>query len=291
MHAFSAAAWRGAATAVMEQQRGRHERIIRAGMAALAAVALLGGGAARADKPLTLGVSVGLGNVAMEIAVREARAQGLDVKLVEFSDYISQNEGVNDGSLDANYYQHLPYLESMIAAKGYKLVPVALGYTSRMAIYSKHRALAELPDGAAIAYPNDPVNTGHALLILQEAGLITLKPDVGTKATLRDVTANPRKLRFRELEGSIVARALDDVDAAVIYPGFVAVAGVKPESALYAEKDSSRYAIRWVTRPENAQDPRLLKFIAIYQGSEEVRATLRRLYHDLIAFPWLEQAG
>ena len=228
------------------------KRIIRAGMAALAAVAL-GGGAARADKPLTLGVSVGLGNVAMEIAVREARAQGLDVKLVEFSDYISQNEGVNDGSLDANYYQHLPYLESMIAAKGYKLVPVALG-TSRMAIYSKkHRALAELPDGAAIAYPNDPVNTGHALLILQEAGLITLKPDVGTKATLRDVTANPRKLRFRELEGSIVARALDDVDAAVIYPGFVAVAGVKPESALYAEKDSSRYAIRWVTRPENAR--------------------------------------
>ena len=73
---------------------------------------------------------------------------------------------------------------------------------------------------------------------------------MGTKATLRDVTANPRKLRFRELEGSIVARALDDVDAAVIYPGFVAVAGVKPESALYAEKDSSRYAIRWVTRPE-----------------------------------------
>ena len=266
------------------------KRIIRAGMAALAAVALLAA-AARADKPLTLGVSVGLGNVAMEIAVREARAQGLDVKLVEFSDYISQNEGVNDGSLDANYYQHLPYLESMIAAKGYKLVPVALGYTSRMAIYSKkHRALAELPDGAAIAYPNDPVNTGHALLILQEAGLITL-PDVGTKATLRDVTANPRKLRFRELEGSIVARALDDVDAAVIYPGFVAVAGVKPESALYAEKDSSRYAIRWVTRPENAQDPRLLKFIAIYQGSEEVRATLRRLYHDLIAFPgWNRRA-
>ena len=109
-----------------------------------------------------------------------------------------------------------------------------------MAIYSKkHRALAELPR-RAIAYPNDPVNTGHALLILQEAGLITLRPDVGTKATLRDVTANPRKLRFRELEGSIVARALDDVDAAVIYPGFVAVAGVKPESALYAEKDSSR---------------------------------------------------
>ena len=85
-------------------------------------------------------MSVGLGNVAMEIAVREARAQGLDVKLVEFSDYISQNEGVNDGSLDANYYQHLPYLESMIAAKGYKLVPIALGYTSRMAIYSRSTA-------------------------------------------------------------------------------------------------------------------------------------------------------
>ena len=98
-------------------------------------------------------MSVGLGNVAMEIAVREARAQGLDVKLVEFSDYISQNEGVNDGSLDANYYQHLPYLESMIAAKGYKLVPVALGYRRGWRSIPKHRALAELPDGAAIAYP------------------------------------------------------------------------------------------------------------------------------------------
>ena len=161
-----------------------------------------------------------------------------------------------------------------------------------MAIYSKkHRALAELPDGAAIAYPNDPVNTGHALLILQEAGLITLagRGHQGHAARRHGQSAQAALSRAgRQHRG---ARALDDVDAAVIYPGFVAVAGVKPESALYAEKDSSRYAIRWVTRPENAQDPRLLKFIAIYQGSEEVRATLRRLYHDLIAFPWLEQAG
>ena len=97
----------GAATAVMEQQRGRHERNHPGGHGGIGAVALLRRRGAR-RKPLTLGVSVGLGNVAMEIAVREARAQGLDVKLVEFSDYISQNEGVNDGSLDANYYQHLP---------------------------------------------------------------------------------------------------------------------------------------------------------------------------------------
>ncbi|KAF5289679.1 hypothetical protein FQR65_LT20769 [Abscondita terminalis] len=146
----------------------------------------------------------------------------------------------------------------------------ALGIHLPHAIYQEVPFPGRTARGASIAYPNDPVNTGHALLILQEAGLITLKPDAGVKATLRDVTANPRKLRFRELEGSIVARALDDVDAAVIYPGFVAVAGVKPESALYAEKDSARYAIRWVTRPENAQDPRLLKFIASTQGSEEV---------------------
>ena len=113
---------------------------------------------------------------------------------------------------------------------------------------------------------------------------------MGTKATLRDVTANPRKLRFRELEGSIVARALDDVDAASstrLRRGGRRQAGI----GALRRKDSSLYAIRWVTRPDNAQDPRLLKFIAIYQGSEEVRATLRRLYHDLIAFPWLEQAG
>ena len=123
----------------------------------------------------------------------------------------------------------------MIAAKGYKLVPVALGYVADGDLFQEAPRAGRAARRRRHRLPNDPVNTGHALLILQEAGLITLKPDVGTKATLRDVTANPRKLRFRELEGSIVARALDDVDAAVIYPGFVAVAGVKPESALYAE--------------------------------------------------------
>ena len=118
--------------------------IIRAGMAALAAVALLRRGARR--EAADAGRVGGPGQCGDGNRGARGAGTGLDVKLVEFSDYISQNEGVNDGSLDANYYQHLPYLESMIAAKGYKLVPIALGYTSRMAIYSKkHRALAELP--------------------------------------------------------------------------------------------------------------------------------------------------
>ena len=123
---------------VMEQQRGRHERNHPGGHGGIGGRRPVG--RRRGAEPLTLGVSVGLGNVAMEIAVREARAQGLDVKLVEFSDYISQNEGVNDGSLDANYYQHLPYLESMIAAKGYKLVPIALGYVADGDLFQAPRA-------------------------------------------------------------------------------------------------------------------------------------------------------
>ena len=172
---------------------------------------------------------------------------------MEFSDYISQNEGVNDGSLDANYYQHLPYLESMIAAKGYKLVPVALGYTSRMAIYSKkHRALAELPDGAAIAYPNDPVNTGHALLILQEAGLITPagRGHQGHAARRHGQSAQAALSRAgRQHRGARAGRRGRGRHLSGLRRG----GRRQPESALYAEKDSSRYAIRWVTRPENAR--------------------------------------
>ena len=263
----------GAATAVMEQQRGRHEKNHPGGHGGIGRRRLRAAARRAPTKPLTLGVSVGLGNVAMEIAVREARAQGWTSSWWSFpTTSASQNEGVNDGSLDANYYQHLPYLESMIAAKGYKLVPVALGYTSRMAIYSRSTALAELPDGAAIAYPNDPVNTGHALLILQEAGLITL---------CRTWAPRPRCARH----GNRASCAFASWKAASCArwttrtrPSSIRASSRWPASSRNRRSTPKRQLA--LCHPlghaaGNAQDPRLLKFIAIYQGSEEVRATLR----------------
>lgn len=147
-----------------------------------------------------------------------------------------------------------------------------------------------LPDGATVAVPNDPVNTGRALLLLESIGLIKLKPGVAHRATIEDVTDNPKRLKFVQIEGSQSARVFDDVTASVTYTTFAKQAGLDEKDGLAFDNTDPanvrRYAIRWVVRPDHAQDPRLLKFIAIYQNSEAVKARLRSLYGDLIAFPW-----
>lgn len=138
--------------------------------------------------------------------------------------------------------------------------------------------------------PNDPVNTGRALLLLDRIGLIKLKPGVGHRATLQDVVDNPRGIKLVQVEGSQSARTFDDVTASVTYTTFAKHAGIDEKDGLAFDNTDAdtikRYAIRWVTTPQKARDPRLLKFIAIYQQSPEVKATLKRLYGDLIRFPW-----
>ena len=126
-------------------------------------------------------------------------------------------------------------------------------------------------------------------------GLIGLKPGVGNMAAVEDVTLNPKRLKFVPVEGAQSARTFDDVTASVTYPSFARQAGLSEQDCLGFDNNSPdsvrRYAIRWVTTPERANDPRLLKFIAIYQESPEVKATLRRLYGDLIVFPVARRGG
>jgi D-methionine transport system substrate-binding protein len=238
-----------------------------------------------ADKPLRIGLGTSIGNKAVEIAAQQARKQGLEVELVEFSDWRTPNTAVANGEVDVNYFQHRPFLENSNQQAGLNLVPIAPGYTTVIGLYSKKvKRLAELRDGASIAVSADPVNTGRAPQFLQEIGLLQLKPGLGHKATVQDITANPRKLRIVQLEGPQIARAFDDVDAAATYATFAKNGGLSAKGAIVFEKDSTPYAFQWVVRPDRRNDPRILQFISIYQKSPEVRESLTTLYDGVIGF-------
>ncbi|WP_246892436.1 MetQ/NlpA family ABC transporter substrate-binding protein [Achromobacter xylosoxidans] len=265
--------------------------ILARGAAAAALGLACAAPALAADKPLRIGLIPSVANGATELAVAEARKAGLEVELVEFSDWVLPNIAVADGSIDANFFQHEPFLQLFNARRGAGLVPIAYGYSTTIGLFSKRLKKGQpLPDGATVAVPNDPVNTGRALLLLESIGLIKLKPGVAHRATIEDVTDNPKRLKFVQIEGSQSARVFDDVTASVTYTTFAKQAGLDEKDGLAFDNTDPanvrRYAIRWVVRPDHAQDPRLLKFIAIYQNSEAVKARLRSLYGDLIAFPW-----
>jgi D-methionine transport system substrate-binding protein len=260
--------------------------------AALAALGLAcAASAAAQDKPLRIGVIASVANAATELAIAQAKKEGLDVQLVEFNDWVLPNIAVADGSVDANFFQHEPFLQLFNQRRGADLVPIAYGYSTTIGLFSKKLKKGDpVPDGATIAVPNDPVNTGRALLLLESIGLIELKPGVAHRAALEDVVSNPKKLKFVPIEGSQSARTFDDVTASVTYTTFAKQAGIDEKDGLAFDNTDPvnvrRYAIRWVATPARAEDPRLLKFIAIYQQSPEVKAKLRSLYGDLIAFPW-----
>jgi D-methionine transport system substrate-binding protein len=243
------------------------------------------------QQPLRIGVIASVANEATEQAIAEAAVEGLKVELVEFSDWVMPNTAVQEGAVDANFFQHAPFLERFNRARGTQLTPIAYGYSTTMGLFSKKLKRGEpIAAGALIGIPSDPVNMGRALLLLQSMQLITLDAGVTHQAALTDVVDNPHKLKFIQIEGSQAARSFDDVTASVTYTTFAKHGGLNEKDGLAFDnctpENVKRYAIRWVTLPERAQDPRLLRFIAIYQRSSKVQATLKRLYGDLIDFPW-----
>ncbi|MGP1586241.1 MAG: MetQ/NlpA family ABC transporter substrate-binding protein [Schwartzia sp. (in: firmicutes)] len=170
--------------------------------------------------------------------------ENIDLKIVEFSDYVQPNLALNDKELDANFFQHEPYLDNFVSEhKEMKLKNAGGIHIEPMGIYSKKiKDLAALPEGASLAIPNDPTNGGRSLLLLEKAGLLTLKEGVGVKATVGDITANPKKLKFQEVEAAQVPRTLDDVDAAVINTNFAMQVNLVPtKDAMFMEDKTSPY--------------------------------------------------
>src|SRR6201996_800344 len=199
---------------------------------------------AYAEDSIKVGVTGGPHAQIMEVVKTVAAKNGLNIKIVEFSDYVQPNAALASGDLDANSYQHDPYLQAQVKDRGYKLIRIADTVTYPMGIYSKKlKSLAALPNGARIAVPNDPTNGGRALLLLQKQGLIKLRADAGLKATPLDIVDNPKKLKIVELDAAQIPRSLNDVDAAAINTNFAMEAGLKPKAdAIAIEVASGPYS-------------------------------------------------
>jgi D-methionine transport system substrate-binding protein len=193
--------------------------------------------------------------------------QGITLEIVEFTDYVRPNLALQDGDLDANFFQHVPYLESFNEDAGTDLVSLAGIHIEPLGVFSEKLAsLDELPARASIAIPNDATNGGRALLLLQEAGLISLDPAAGITPTVFDITANERQLRFVELEAAQLVRSLPDVHAAVINGNYALQADLNPiKDAIFLEGAESPY----------------VNIIAVRAGDTE-RADLQQLVQALL---------
>ncbi|NMM82693.1 metal ABC transporter substrate-binding protein [Acidovorax sp. SRB_14] len=248
-----------------------HKRTLLQSLAAAAAAAALPLAAFAADKSVTIGVTTGPHAQIAEVAKRVAEKSGLKVKLVEFSDFIQPNAALAQGEIDANIYQHVPFLETQNKDRGYKLVAVAPAVRQQMGIYSKKVAkLADLKTGARVGIPNDPTNGSRALMVLAEQGLVQLKPGVTTRASALDIVANPKKLKFVELEAAQLARSLDDLDAAAVNSSYAVAAGLRPTGdSLALENPNTPYVtVVIATRAGHEKDADLLAFVKAYQSPE-----------------------
>lgn len=210
-------------------------------------LALASFGAGAQSTVLTVGASPVPHAEILEFVKPFLAEEGIELDIVEFTDYVLPNRALDDGDLDANYFQTIPWLETFTIDQGLKLEAVLPIHVEPMGLYSKRFDTPdELHDGAVVAIPNEATNGGRALLLLQSAGIITLRKDAGLEVTVFDIVDNPRNLRWRELESAILPRALDDVDAAVINTNFALEAGLVPlRDALVIESEDSPYT-NWV---------------------------------------------
>ena len=253
-------------------------------VAAFAAV--LSAGAAFAED-IKVGVSVGEHAEIMEKVKEVAAEKGLNIDIVEFSDYVVPNQALNDGDLNANSFQHQPYLDNQIADRGFKIESVAKTITTPMGVYSKKvKSLDELEDGATVGIPNDPTNGGRALLVLQAQGLIKVNPEAGLKATPVDVTENPKNIQFAELDAAQLPRSLDDTAASVINTNYALDAGLNPNTdSIAIEGKESPYANVIAVRTED-KDAAWLKTLVEAYHDESIKAFINERYQGAVIPSW-----
>lgn len=240
----------------------------------LAWSALAGGLAtAHAAQIVRVGVTAGPHAQIAEVAKRVAARDGIDIHIVEFQDYVRPNAALDAGDLDADSYQHLPFLESQIEARGYEISAVGYTVTFPMGFYSKRvKSLAELPRGAKVGIPNDPSNSGRALQLLQNAGLLKLKATAGIGATAADIRENPKGLQILQLDAAQLARSLDDLDASAINTNFALQAGLVPtRDAIAIEDARGPWANVIAVRTADKDKPWVAKLVKAFQ-SPEVKA-------------------
>lgn len=248
---------------------------------------------ASAATVVKVGSTPGATSDAVQALIPEAKKHGLDVQLVEFTDWTLPNEAVNNRDIDLNFFQHQAFLNNAIKERGYDLQFVGLGLLQNIGLYSlKYKSLADVPDGAKVSIPNDPVNQGRGLLLLQKAGLIKLRNGLDTGATVEDIIENPKKLKIVEIEGPQLIHSLPDVDLAVVWPSYFVSAGRKDDAGkglAYSGVADTFYAMGFVARKDRANDPALQEFVRLFQQSQAVRQTIDERFdhnHNLYTLPW-----
>ena len=204
----------------------------------------------------------------LNLVIDDLAAQGYTLKVQEFTDYVTPNEALESGELDANFFQHIPYLESFNKDKGFHLVNAGGIHVEPFALYSdRHKSLAALPQGATIAIPNDPTNEGRALLLLESAGLLTLDPNAGLEATPLDIASNPKGLRFSEIEAASLPRVLKDVDGAIINGNYAIPAGlIATRDGLLVEGADSPYVNVIAVKAGRENDEAIVALVAALRG-------------------------
>ncbi|MFJ3077169.1 MetQ/NlpA family ABC transporter substrate-binding protein [Pseudomonas sp. NPDC087029] len=252
-------------------------------LAALATLIAANSFAAHAAEHLVVGATPVPHAEILEFVKPTLAKEGVDLDIKVFNDFIQPNLQLAQKNLDANYYQYRPFLDDFNKTRHTDLVPVVGVHIEPFGAYSaKYKRITELPDGASVAIPNDPVNTGRALVLLAEAGLIGLKEPSNPQSTQRDITANPHHLKIRELEGAMLARSVKQVDLAFVFANYALEAGIDTSSALIVEKGKDLYVEYLVARPDNLHDEGLQK-LAKALNSPEVRNFILTRYKGQIA--------
>ena len=236
---------------------------------------------------IKVGVSPGEHAEIMEEVAKVAAPMGLDIDVVEFSDYVIPNTALADGDIQANSFQHVPYLENQMKDRGFDLTVVGNTITTPMGIYSdKIKDMADLADGAKVAIPNDPTNGGRALLLLQDLGLVTLAEGTGLVPSPLDVSDNPKNLEFLELDAAQLPRTLADADIAIINTNFAIAAGLSPkDDSIAMEKADSPYVNVIVVRKGDEDQPWVKTLVEAYH-SDEVKKFIDDSYKGAVITSW-----
>jgi D-methionine transport system substrate-binding protein len=253
-------------------------------LSAVAALALTGLAHAETIK---VGVTAGPHAQVMEAVKALAAKKGLDIQIVEFSDYVVPNAALEAGDLQANSFQHQPYLDNQITDRKYKIESVGTTVNFPMGIYSKKvKSWDEVKTGATLAIPNDPTNGGRVLLLLRDKGVIKLRDGVGFKPTMLDITDNPKKLKVIEIDAAQTPRTLDDVDAAGVNTNYATQSGLDPvKDALLLEEPKGPYANVIAVRSVDKDKPWVKTLVESYQ-SPEIKEFIATKFKGAVLATW-----
>lgn len=223
-----------------------------------------------ANQTIKMGVLVGPHEEFMEAVKDNAAKKGLNIEIVTFNDYALPNEALNSKDIDANMCQHLPYFKNQIKDRGYDLTSLGTTLLFPMGVYSdKIKSVDEIKDNMTLAIPNDPSNGGRALEILDQAGVIKLKKDIGSKATVADIAENPHHLTINEVDATMIPRMLPDLDFAVINNSYATKSGLIPtKDAFILEKPDSPYANIVAVRTADKDRPEFKELMEIIRTPE-----------------------